>query len=153
MTTIVELWPSTSFGRETESDSFTAPYPGAWVAGGAGNGMHYINQSLWDAFEGGYWYVVHVLLVLLVLHVLPCKFNGLSRCGGSSCSMMCITLREAQTTHVALFFTHRPYLIQTPLALWGSVSAPGIFFLPFPARACFCPPFTKHSAPKKAGVM
>ena len=28
---------------------------------------------------------------------------------------------------------------------WGSVSAPGIFFLPFPTRACFCPHLTKQS--------
>ena len=28
-----------------------------------------------------------------------------------------------------------------------------IFFGPFPTHACFCPPLTKESAPKKAGVM
>ena len=29
------------------------------------------------------------------------------------------------------------------LSLWGSVSAPGIFFGPFPTCACFCPHLTK----------
>ena len=30
------------------------------------------------------------------------------------------------------------------MQLWGSISALGIFFGPFPTRACFCPHLTKQ---------